>query len=321
MTTDIKRDFNINIKVMGIGGGGINAINDMITFNIDGVNFFAANTDLQDLSAAKTEYKIQLGPSITKGLGSGGNTNIGRMAAEESQTLLKNLLRGTDFLFLTSTMGGGTGTGAIPYIAKIAKDLKILTIAVVTKPFSFEGSKKMKIANEGIENLRPAVDSLIVIPNDKLLNLGDANITIKQAFEKSNFVLYTAVKGMADLMLAKGLINLDFADIKSLLLNSGDAILGFGTAHGENRAKKAALAAVDSPLFERTIRGASKFLVNIIGPNDLNLMESSVIVKTIRDNCGIDVDDVLFGVSIEETPNDSIQVILVANTFINIKED
>lgn len=321
MTTNIKRDFNINIKVMGIGGGGINAINDMITFNIDGVNFFAANTDLQDLSASKTEYKIQLGPSITKGLGCGGNIDLGRLAAEESQTLLKNLLRGTDFLFLTSTMGGGTGTGATPYIAKIAKEMKILTIAIVTKPFSFEGSKKMKLATLGIENLRPNVDSLIVIPNDKLLNIGDADITIKKAFEKSNFVLLTAIKGMADLMLAKGLINLDFADIKSLLLNSGDAILGFGSAYGENRAEKAALAAVESPLFERTIKGASKFLVNIIGPKDLNLLESSVIVEIIKNKCGVDIEDVLFGVSIEETQNNSIQVILVANTFLNIKED
>lgn len=314
-----NNDFNVNIKVMGIGGGGINAINDMTEHNIDGVNFFALNTDLQDLNASKTQYKIQLGASTTKGLGCGGNVELGEKATKESLNFLKNVLRGTDFLFLTSTMGGGTGSAATHIIAKLAKELNILTVAIVTKPFSFEGKRRMKIAEYGLDNLKPFVDSFIVIPNDKLLDTESPDITVKEAFKKSNFILLTAIKGLTDLMLAKGFINLDFADIKSLLAKSGDAILGFGVGSGEHRAKKAALAAVDSSLFERTILGASKFMVNIVGPKDLNLIESSIIVETIKEKCNVEIDDVLFGVSIEDTPDDSIKVILIANSFINKK--
>lgn len=314
---DIQNNFHINIKVMGIGGGGVNAINDMIEKDLKDINFFALNTDLQSLNTSKTEYKIQLGPNTTKGLGCGGNIELGETATTESLNFLKNLLRGTDMLFLTSTMGGGTGSAATALIAQVAKELKILTLAVVTKPFSFEGGRRMKIAKAGIDKLRPFVDSLIVIPNDKLLDFSDPNITVQDAFKKSNFVLYTAIKGMTDLMLAKGFINLDFADIKSLLQNSGDAILGFGKAQGENRAKKAAMAAVDSALFERTILGASKFLVNIVGPKNINLLESSIIVDTIKEQCKVDIEDVLFGVSIREDDNPDLEVVLVANGFKN----
>ncbi|MCQ8212430.1 cell division protein FtsZ [Cetobacterium somerae] len=310
--------FNVNIKVMGIGGGGINAIDEIVTSEIDGVNFFALNTDLQDLNNSKTPHKIQLGISTTKGLGCGGNIELGEKAIKESLPFIKNILRGTDFLFLTSTMGGGTGSAATALIAKLAKEMNILTVAIVTKPFSFEGKRRMKIAEAGIKNLKPFVDSLIVVPNDKLLDNSSANITVQEAFKKSNFVLYTAVKGMTDLMLAKGLINLDFADIKSLLLESGEAILGFGEGSGENRSEKAALAAVDSSLFERTILGATKFLVNIIGPKDLNLIESSIIVETIKKECEGEIDDVLFGVSIDEDSDDNIKVILIANSFFKI---
>ena len=310
--------FNVNIKVMGIGGGGINAIDEIVTSEIDGVNFFALNTDLQDLNNSKTPHKIQLGLSTTKGLGCGGNIELGEKAIKESLPFIKNILRGTDFLFLTSTMGGGTGSAATALIAKLAKDMNILTVAIVTKPFSFEGKRRMKIAEAGIRNLKPFVDSLIVVPNDKLLDNSSSDITVQEAFKKSNFVLYTAVKGMTDLMLAKGLINLDFADIKSLLLESGEAILGFGEGTRENRAEKAALAAVDSSLFERTILGATKFLVNIIGPKDLNLIESSIIVETIKKECEAEIDDVLFGVSIDEDSDDTIKVILIANSFLNI---
>lgn len=307
--------FKVNIKVMGIGGGGVNAINDMIDKNIVDINFFALNTDLQSLNNSKTEYKIQLGPNTTKGLGCGGNLELGEKSVNESVTFLKNLLRGTDMLFLTTTMGGGTGSAATSIIAQIAKELNILTLAVVTKPFSFEGSRRMKVAEEGIRRLRPFVDSLIVIPNDRLLDLSEPNLTVQDAFKKSNFVLYTAIKGMTDLMLAKGFINLDFADIKSLLSNSGDAILGFGKASGENRAKKSALAAVDSKLFERTILGSTKFLVNIIGPKNLNLLESSIIVDTIKEQCQVDIEDVLFGVSIREDEDPNIEIVLIANGF------
>ena len=309
--------FNVNIKVMGIGGGGINALDEIVSSHIEDVTFFALNTDLQDLNNSKTPHKIQLGPSTTKGLGCGGNIELGEKATKESLTFIKNILRGTDFLFLTSTMGGGTGSAATALIAKLAKEMNILTVAIVTKPFSFEGRRRMKIAETGIKNLKPFVDSLIVIPNDKLLDNSTPNITVQEAFKKSNFVLFTAVKGMTDLMLAKGLINLDFADIKSLLLNSGEAILGFGEGEGEKRAEKAALAAVDSSLFERTILGATKFLVNIIGPKELNLMESSIIVETIKKECRAEIDDVLFGVSIDETSDNTIKVILIANSFLN----
>lgn len=309
--------FNVNIKVMGIGGGGINALDEICVSEIDGVSFFALNTDLQDLNNSRTPHKIQLGLSTTKGLGCGGNIELGEKAVKESLPFIKNILRGTDFLFLTSTMGGGTGSAATALIAKLAKEMNILTVAIVTKPFSFEGKRRMKIAETGIKNLKPFVDSLIVVPNDKLLDNSSSNVTVQEAFKKSNFALYTAVKGMTDLMLAKGLINLDFADIKSLLLESGEAILGFGEGAGEKRAEKAALAAMDSSLFERTILGATKFLINIIGPRDLNLMESSIIVETIKKECESEIDDVLFGVSIDENSSDTIKVILIANSFLN----
>lgn len=309
--------FNVNIKVMGIGGGGINALDEICVSEIDGVSFFALNTDLQDLNNSRTPHKIQLGLSTTKGLGCGGNIELGEKAVKESLPFIKNILRGTDFLFLTSTMGGGTGSAATALIAKLAKEMNILTVAIVTKPFSFEGKRRMKIAETGIKNLKPFVDSLIVVPNDKLLDNSSSNVTVQEAFKKSNFALYTAVKGMTDLMLAKGLINLDFADIKSLLLESGEAILGFGEGAGEKRAEKAALAAMDSSLFERTILGATKFLINIIGPRDLNLMESSIIVETIKKECEAEIDDVLFGVSIDENSSDTIKVILIANSFLN----
>ncbi|MGL4642393.1 MAG: cell division protein FtsZ [Cetobacterium sp.] len=312
--------FNVNIKVMGIGGGGINALDEIVNSDIDEVTFFALNTDLQDLNSSKTPHKIQLGPTTTKGLGCGGNLELGEKATKESLSFIKNILRGTDFLFLTSTMGGGTGSAATSLIAKIAKEMNILTVAIVTKPFSFEGKRRMKIAEIGIKNLTPFVDSLIVIPNDKLLDNSKPNITVQEAFKKSNHVLLTAVKGMTDLMLAKGLINLDFADIKSLLLNSGEAILGFGEGSGENRAYKAAMAAVDSSLFERTMTGATKLLVNIVGPKDLNLIESSIIVDTMKQECAADIDDVLFGVSIDDNSLDTLKVILVANSFSNIKK-
>lgn len=312
--------FNVNIKVMGIGGGGINALDEIVSSNIDEVTFFALNTDLQDLNNSKTPHRIQLGPTTTKGLGCGGNLELGEKATKESLAFIKNTLKGTDFLFLTSTMGGGTGSAAASLIAKLAKEMNILTVAIVTKPFSFEGKRRMKVAEIGIKNLTPFVDSLIVIPNDKLLDNSKPNITVQEAFKKSNHVLFTAVKGMTDLMLAKGLINLDFADIKSLLSNSGEAILGFGEGSGENRAYKAAMAAVDSSLFERTMIGATKLLVNIIGPKNLNLMESSIIVDTMKQECAADIDDVLFGVSIDDTSLDTLKVILVANSFSNNKK-
>ncbi|MGL5000924.1 MAG: cell division protein FtsZ [Cetobacterium sp.] len=311
--------FNVNIKVMGIGGGGINALDEVINSNISEVNFFGLNTDLQDLNNSKILHKIQLGASTTKGLGCGGNLELGEKATKESLPFIKNILKGTDLLFLTSTMGGGTGSAATSVIAKLAKEMNILTVAIVTKPFSFEGKRRMKIAETGINNLKPFVDSLIVIPNDKLLENSNENITVKEAFKKSNFILLTAVKGMTDLMLAKGFINLDFADIKSLLLNSGDAILGFGEGSGENRAYKAALAAIDSSLFERTIFGAQKFLVNIAGPKNLNLLESNIIVDTIKQKCANEIEDVLLGVSIDDSFTDTLKVILVANSFNNKK--
>ncbi|MGL4997402.1 MAG: cell division protein FtsZ [Cetobacterium sp.] len=311
---------NVNIKVMGIGGGGINAIDEIIASQIDEVDFFALNTDLQDLNNSKTLHKIQLGVSTTKGLGCGGNLELGEKAVKESLPFIKKILKGTDFLFLTSTMGGGTGSSAIPAIAKLAKEMNILTVAIVTRPFSFEGKRRMKIAEIGISNLEPFVDSLIVIPNDKLLQNSNQNITVKEAFKKSNFILLTAVKGMTDLMLAKGFINLDFADIKSLLLNSGEAILGFGEGTGENRAYKAAISAIDSSLFERSIFGAQKFLVNIVGPKNLNLIESSIIVDTIKQKCANEIDDVLLGVSIDNDSVDTLKVILVANSFCDKKK-
>ena len=276
----------VKIKVLGAGGAGGNAINDMIASGVGGVEYIAANTDAQDLGKSLADVRIQLGEKLTRGLGAGADPEIGRQAAEEDVEKIKNLLEDTDMLFITAGMGGGTGTGSAPVIARVAKELGVLTVAVVTRPFSFEGRKRKNNADIGIENLKKAVDALVIIPNDKLFELPDKTITLQNAFKEANNILKIGIRGVADLMIGNGLINLDFADIKATMLNSGIAVLGFGEGEGENRAIKATEKALLSPLLEKSILGASKILINITGAPDITLMEAQTISDMVRDAAG-----------------------------------
>jgi len=290
----------VKIKVMGIGGSGGNAINDMIEAGVTGVEYIAANTDAQDLHNSLADIRIQLGEKSTRGLGAGADPEIGKQAAEEDIDKIKTLLEETDMLFITSGMGGGTGTGAAPVIARVAKDMGILTVAVVTKPFTFEGKSRMKNADMGIINLKESVDALIIIPN---------------AFMEANNVLKIGIKGLADLILKTGLINLDFADIKTTMLDSGVAMIGFGEMEGENRAIKATEKALQSPLLEKSISGASKILINISGSSALGLNEAFAISNMVKEAAGKSVDDVMFGVTTDDEMGDRLQVTLVATNF------
>lgn len=310
----------VKIKVLGAGGAGGNAINDMITTGVSGVEFIAANTDAQDLSKSLADVRIQLGEKLTRGLGAGANPEIGRQSAEEDIDKLKQLLEDTDMLFITAGMGGGTGTGSSPVIAKVAKELGILTVGIVTKPFGFEGGKRRTNAEKGIEELKEFVDSLVVIPNDKLFELPDKTITLQNAFKEANNILKIGIKGVADLMIGNGLINLDFADIKTTMQNSGIAVLGFGEGEGENRAIKATEKALMSPLLEKSISGASKILLNIAGSSDLTLMEAQSIANIVKDAAGKSADDVMFGVNLNEDLKDGIQVTIIANNFVDTVE-
>ena len=310
----------VKIKVLGAGGAGGNAINDMISSGVGGVEYIAANTDAQDLGKSLADIRIQLGEKLTRGLGAGADPEIGREAAEEDVDKIKGLLEETDMLFITAGMGGGTGTGSAPVIAKVAKELGVLTVAIVTRPFSFEGKKRKNNANIGIENLKKSVDALVIIPNDKLFELPDKTITLQNAFKEANNILKIGIKGVADLMIGNGLINLDFADVKATMLNSGIAVLGFGEGEGENRAVKATEKALQSPLLEKSILGASKILINITGSPDITLMEAQTIADMVRDAAGKTADDVMFGLVTEEDYGDRVQVTIIANNFVNEEE-
>ncbi|MGL4252474.1 MAG: cell division protein FtsZ [Fusobacteriaceae bacterium] len=310
----------VKIKVIGAGGAGGNAINDMIEAGVRGVEFIVANTDAQDLNRSLADVRIQLGEKLTRGLGAGANPEIGRLAAEEDAEKIKIMLEDTDMLFITSGMGGGTGTGSSPVIARVAKEMGILTVAVVTRPFSFEGKKRKNNSDMGIEELKKNVDALVIIPNDKLFELPDKTITMINAFKEANNILKIGIKGVADLMIGNGLINLDFADIKATMENSGIALLGFGEGEGENRAIKATEKALQSPLLEKSINGASKILINITGSSSVSLTEASIISEMIKDAAGKATDDVMFGLAIDETYGDKIQVTLIANNFMDENE-
>lgn len=310
----------VKIKVIGAGGAGGNAINDMITTGVSGVEFIAANTDAQDLSKSLADVRVQLGEKLTRGLGAGANPDVGRESAEEDVDKLKQLLEDADMLFITAGMGGGTGTGSSPVIARIAKELGILTVGIVTKPFGFEGGKRRNNAERGIAELKQYVDSLVVIPNDKLFELPDKTITLQNAFKEANNILKIGIKGVADLMIGNGLINLDFADIKTTMQNSGVAVLGFGEGDGENRAMKATEKALKSPLLEKSISGASKILLNIAGSSDLTLMEAQSIANIVKEAAGKDADDVMFGVNINDELEDRIEVTIIANNFVDEME-
>ena len=305
----------VKIKVIGVGRGGGNAINDMLYSGVTGVEYVAANTDKQDLDKSLADIKLQIGEKLTRGLGAGADPLVGRQAAEEDIEKIQELLKGTDMLFITAGMGGGTGTGAAPVIAKIAKELDILTVAVVTKPFSFEGKKRANNAVSGIELLRENVDSLVIIPNDKLFDLPDKTITLQNAFKEANNILRIGIKAVVDLVMGQGFINLDFADIRTTLKNSGIAVLGFGEGEGENRAMKAAEKALLSPLLEKSIQGADKILINLMTSPDVGLQESQTVAEIIREAAGKNIDDVMFGVSIVPEFSDRIEITIIANNF------
>ena len=275
---------NANIKVIGIGGGGGNAIEHMMAEHIEGVDFVVANTDAQALSRTSARTVIQLGEEITKGLGAGANPDVGRQAAEENKDRIKEILQGCDMVFLTAGMGGGTGTGAAPIIAQIAREINVLTVAVVTKPFAFEGRKRMEIAERGIEELKKSVDSLITIPNNKLLNVLGKNITLLNAFKAANNVLLGAVQGIADLITRPGLINVDFADVRTVMSEMGMAMMGTGVSSGENRALEAAEAAIASPLLEDVnFNGARGVLVNITAGMDMSIGEFEAVGEAVKE--------------------------------------
>ncbi|MFT8339309.1 cell division protein FtsZ, partial [Schleiferilactobacillus harbinensis] len=306
------------IKVIGVGGGGGNAVNRMIDEGVQGVEFIVANTDTQALSAAKAETKIQLGPKLTRGLGAGSNPEIGQKAAAESEEVLADALKGSDMVFVTAGMGGGTGTGAAPIVAKIAKDSGALTVGVVTRPFTFEGPKRGRNAAEGIANLKASVDTLVIISNNRLLETVDKKTPLLEAFRDADNVLRQGVQGISDLITSPGYVNLDFADVKTVMENQGSALMGIGSATGENRTVEATKAAISSPLLEVSIDGAKQVLLNITGGPDLSLFEAQDASSIVSDAATSDVN-IIFGTSINENLGDEVVVTVIA-TGIDDKE-
>ncbi|OGI47312.1 MAG: cell division protein FtsZ [Candidatus Muproteobacteria bacterium RBG_16_65_34] len=300
------------IKVIGVGGGGGNAVDHMVVANIDGVEFINANTDAQALRRSQAKTILQLGTNLTKGLGCGADPNIGRQAAVEDRERLAEALAGADMVFITAGMGGGTGTGAAPVVAQVAKDMGILTVAVVTKPFPFEGRKRMGIAEQGIRDLAEYVDSIITIPNDKLLTVLGKDVTLKDAFSKANEVLQNAVQGIAELITRPGLINVDFADVRTVMSEMGMAIMGSATARGPTRAREAALAAVSSPLLEDVnISGARGILVNVTAGLDMSIGEFEEVGNTVKEFASDDAT-VVIGTVIEPEMREELRVTIVA---------
>ncbi len=305
-------DFTPRITVIGVGGGGTNAVDNMIALNLQGVDFVVANTDAQQLMHSRADQRIQLGPHITQGLGAGANPKIGQAAAEEAAEELYRHLDGAHMLFITAGMGGGTGTGAAPVIARMARERNILTVGVVTKPFSFEGNRRARAADEGIADLQQYVDTLIVIPNQNLFRMANERTTWREAFKMADHVLYMGVRGVTDLMMAPGLVNLDFADIRTVMVSMGKAMMGTGEAEGENRAIRAAEAAISNPLLEDTsMSGARGLLINITGGDDLTLFEVDQAATRIREEVDEDAN-IIFGSAIDENLQGKIRVSVVA---------
>ncbi len=312
----LERDQIAKIKVIGAGGGGCNAVNRMIESGVGGVDFIVANTDLQVLNVSKAETKIQLGKD---GLGAGGNPEIGREAAVESKKEIEDVLAGSDMVFVTCGLGGGTGTGAAPIIAEIAQEQGALTVAIVTKPFKFEGRRRMENAEVGLAELRKHVDTIIVIPNDRLRDIIDRSTPIVEAFKEVDNVLRRAVQSISDLIAVSGLVNLDFADVKAVMQNRGNAIIGIGIGEGENRAIEAAQQAVASPLLENTIDGATDAIINITGGNSLTLFEAEDAAEVVRNAANTDINTI-FGAVINENLNDEVIVTVIATGFDDDKE-
>ena len=314
MNNKLEMDQIADIKVIGIGGGGCNAVNRMIDSGLRGVEFIVANTDQQVLNVSQAETKIQLGKTITKGRGAGTRPEVGREAALEAKEEIEDALRGADMVFVTCGLGGGTGTGAAPVVAEIAQGLGCLTVAIVTKPFKFEGKKRMDYALVGLDELRKHVDTIVVIPNDRLRDLIDRSTPLDAAFQEVDNVLRLGVQSISDLISVPGLVNLDFADVRTIMEGRGDALIGIGVGFGDNRAVEAAKQAVNSPLLETTISGATDCIANITGVNSMTLFEAEDAVEVVRTVANTDVN-IIFGAVINEALTDEIVVTVIATGF------
>lgn len=304
----------VRIEVIGVGGGGGNAVNRMVEAGLRGVTFVAINTDLQVLRRSQADIKLQIGAKLTRGLGAGANPEIGRKAAEEDRDRIFEVLEGADMVFITAGMGGGTGTGGAPVVARIAKELGILTVAVVTKPFSFEGPRRMRQAEEGIALLREHVDALIVVPNDRLLSIADSSVSLQEAFRIVDNVLLQGVRGITDLITVPGIINLDFADVRAILENAGMSLMGVGRASGEHKAKEAARMAIESPLLEVPFHGAKGILFNVTGGPNLTLWEVRQVAEVIG-SAASEHTNIIFGAVIDETLRDEVEITVIATGF------
>lgn len=310
---EVYSDDLAKIKVIGVGGGGNNALKRMIESGLKGVEFVVINTDKQVLDSSNADIALQIGAKLTRGLGAGGDPSMGAKAAEESKNEIQEVLQGSDMVFITAGMGGGTGTGAAPVVAEVAKELGILTVGIVTKPFSFEGRKRQIQAEQGVELLKEKVDTLVTIPNDRLLQVAEKRTTMVEAFQMADEVLMNGIKGISDLIAVPNLINLDFADVKSTMYNQGVAHMGIGFASGENRAVEAAKAAIKSPLLETSIDGAKSVLINVTGA-ELGIFEINEAADLIRE--AVDKDaNIIFGAGIDETLKDDIKITVIATGF------
>lgn len=303
------------IKVIGTGGGGSNAVNRMIDAGLAGVEFYAMNTDIQVLNVSKADRKLQIGENSTRGLGAGGDPSIGKSAAEESRSEIKRALEGADMVFITAGMGGGTGTGSAPIIAEIARELGALTVAVVTKPFPFEGPRRMRLADEGIEQLKRYVDTIIIVPNEKLLSIGDRRMTLVEAFRMADDILRQGVQGISDIITIPGMINVDFADVRAIMSHAGSALMGIGTATGENRAIEAANNAISSQLLETSIAGATRVLVNVTSGNDLTLSEFNEAAQQIHALCDQNDANIILGWVPDSNLEGEVRVTVLATGF------
>ena len=322
MVIEMHDNFNsgAKLKVVGVGWCGGNAVNTMIECGLEGVEFLTANTDVQALAKSKAGMAVQIGTALTKGLGAGANPEVGRNAALESRDMLRDALSGADMVFITAGMGGGTGTGAGPVVAEIAKETGALVVAVVTKPFAFEGNKKMKQAEEGLKRLKDVVDTVITIPNQRLLSVANKNTSLTDAFKKADEVLYQAVKGISDVITIHGLVNVDFADVKTIMSEMGQALMGSGVARGENRAAEAARKAISSPLLEDiSISGARGVLINITGSSDLTIHDVNEASSLIREEAHEDAN-IIFGAVIDEKAGEEVRVTVIATGFGKVEE-
>ena len=311
---DMDHEEFAKIKVAGVGGGGNNAVNRMISAGVKGVEFIAVNTDRQALKNSLAETKIQIGEKVTKGLGAGANPEIGEQSAEESIDEIREALQGADMVFITAGMGGGTGTGAAPIIADVAKELNALTVGVVTRPFAFEGARRMKQAIKGIDELKDKVDTLVIIPNDRLFSISDKKTTFSQAFQMADEVLKQGIQGISELISVPNVINLDFADVKTVMYDKGIAHMGIGYASGDDRATEAARNAVESPLLETSIEGAKSVLLNITAGNDLGMFEMNEAADLIRSTVDEDAN-IIFGAGIDESLKDQVKITVIATEF------